>query len=159
MRDSRLAFRIGALRQISTDPDAVSAWDYVVCKLYTPLGDRCGFMGYYGTTSDSYYEDTDSWITVGYPGTPRPQCEYFINIDDVDDSGEASELETPWDSMPGWSGGPLFGYQNDSPTGIGVVSGNEIDSLGGWINDSDHGVFTGGLAMAKLISWARNTWA
>lgn len=141
-----------------TDPAHTSAWDYVVCRLYTPLGDRCGYMGYYGTTDDDFYQDKDTWITVGYPGTPRPQTEFLIDIDDVDDDGDASELESPWDSMPGWSGGPLFGWINDDPKVVGVVSGNEIDSLGGWITNSDHGVFAGGLAMAQLISWARTNW-
>jgi hypothetical protein len=139
-----------------TDPAHISAWDYVVCRLYDPLGDRCGYMGYYGTTDDDFYLNTDSWITVGYPGTPRPQTEYFIDIDDVDDSGDASELETPWDSMPGWSGGPLFGWINDDPKVLGVVSGNEIDSFP---YTSDHGVFAGGLAMARLVEWARANWS
>lgn len=141
-----------------TDPSETSAWDYVVCRLYTSLGDRCGYMGYHGSTDDGFYLNNDTWITVGYPGTMRPQTEFLIDIDDVDDDGDASELETPWDSMPGWSGGPLFGWINGDPKVIGVVSGNEIDSLGGWISDSDHGVFAGGLAMARLISWARANW-
>lgn len=46
----------------------------------------------------------------------------------MDDDGDASELESPWDSIPGWSGGPVFGWINDDPKVVGVISGNEIDS-------------------------------
>ena len=141
-----------------TDPSHTDAWDFAVVKLADPLGDRCGYLGYHGTTDDNFYLGPDTWITAGYPGTSRPQTEFLVDIDDVDDSGDASELETPWNSIPGWSGGPLFGWINNDAKAVGTVSGNEIDSLGGWISQTNHGVFAGGLAMARLISWARANW-
>ena len=42
--------------------------DFVVCKLYDPLGDALGFMGYHWSSDDDFYYD-QRWLSAGITGT------------------------------------------------------------------------------------------
>ena len=110
-----------------------SGKDYVICKLYTPLGNALGWMGSRSFGSeDDYYNRR--FISVGYPGYfgDRPAVDYDIDIDDIDSDSPGLELETTYPGSPeddGWSGGPLWMWENESPFVVGILSGSEKDEL------------------------------
>lgn len=129
-----------------------SGWDYVICKLYTPLGDALGWMGTRSFASeDDYYRRR--YISVGYPGYfgDKPAVEYDIDIDDIDNDGAGLELETSYDNSPlgdGWSGGPLWMWENEKPYVVGILSGNEKDEL-----DPRRYVFGGGGLLVDRVKY------
>jgi hypothetical protein len=109
-----------------------SGKDYVICKLYTPLGNALGWMGSRSFGSeDDYYNRR--FISVGYPGYfgDRPAVDFDIDIDDIDSDSPGLELETTYPGVeaPGWSGGALWMWENESPIVVGVLSGNEKDEF------------------------------
>ena len=132
----------------------VTGQDYVICRLYNPLGNTTGWLGSQSWGNDEPYEE-GSWISAGYPGSffnaERPGVQYFIKIVDIDNEGEGRELETERFANPGWSGGPLFGWIGGQPKVIGVESGEETDFL-----QPRYNVFAGGKPMVDLIKhgWA-----
>lgn len=88
--------------------DDVTGLDYVICKLYTPLGDRCGWMGSkWWSDEDPYYDG--QWTSIGYPssfmGGDRPAVEFNIGVRDIDNDGDGLEIETVKFAEKGWSGG------------------------------------------------------
>ena len=130
----------------------VTGLDYVICKLYEPLGDQCGWMGTqsWGNT-DAYY--SYDWISVGYPETffvgELPAVQFAIGIKDIDGDGDGLELETVDFTAHGWSGGPLWNRINGDPKVVGVLSGREKDGL-----DPRRSVFAGGHHMVSLVKLA-----
>lgn len=129
-----------------------SGWDYVICKLYTPLGDALGWMGSrsFGNEDDYY---SRRFISVGYPGYfgDKPAVEFDIDIDDIDNDGAGLELETTYDNSPlgpGWSGGPLWMWENEKPYVVGILSGNEKDGL-----DPRRYVFGGGGLLVDRVKY------
>jgi hypothetical protein len=125
-----------------SDPEA-SGTDYVICKLYRPLGDALGWMGSRSFGSEAAYYSR-RFISVGYPNSfsGRPAVEFDIDIDDIDSDGSGLELETTYGSSPfgpGWSGGPLWMWENEKPYVVGILSGHEKDEL-----DPRRFVFGGG---------------
>lgn len=140
--------------------DPVSAWDMVVCRLYTPLGNSLGYFG--AKTYDSSWEDGNYWTLAGYPGAVaganRPSRQMWWPILDDDSDGNADELEFHADSTPGDSGGPVFGFWNGEawPSVVGTDSGGEKWSFLWW--GEDNNVAAGGSAMVDLIHWARVNW-
>ena len=141
----------------SSDDDS----DYVICRLYDPIGDACGWMGSWGSTDDDFYEDR-AWDSVGYPGDfangQRPCVEWNITPEDADVNG--SEVEITFASAftsPGWSGGPLFGWVNGEPRVVGVTRGTQQTDY--WIFGSDDdALFTGGLHMVDLVKHGLANW-
>lgn len=136
--------------------------DYLICKLYEPLGQWLGWMGSQSFGDDDRYEDP-LWLSVGYPGVYLdgrfPVLETNIGVEDVDDeSGGGRELEVDYSVTfgGGWSGGPLFG-----PIGgvggdyrvVGVKSGSEADGY-----DPVRGVFAGGRPMVELVKHGWANW-
>ncbi len=126
--------------------------DYVICKLYRPLGDALGWMG------SRSFEDEDKYfsrryISVGYPDSfsGKPAVEFDIDIDDIDSDGGGLELETTFGTSPfgpGWSGGPLWLWENGKPYLFGVMAGIEKDEL-----DPRRWVFAGGRLMVDRIKF------
>src|SRR4029077_15569150 len=124
--------------------------DYVICQLYTPLGDALGFMGSHSFGDDDKYRDF-FWNSVGYPGSYmnalEPDVKMWIPVDSVSDDNDGKKIFTAPFTDKGWSGGPLFGYpvQNSTPRVIGTLSGEY------WIPViSDNSVFAGGPHMVAL---------
>ncbi|KAI5461831.1 trypsin-like cysteine/serine peptidase domain-containing protein [Mariannaea sp. PMI_226] len=138
----------------------VNGKDYVICKLYTPLGNTVGWMGSQSFGSDSSYY-SGAWISVGYPSEPgtNPGANYMIveqpvKIVDVDDEGnDGKELESNLYSLGGWSGGPLWANVGGQNRVIGVMSGDETDFL-----QPRHTVSAGGVAMVRLVQWGWSNW-
>lgn len=136
----------------------VNGLDYVICKLYTPLGNSIGWMGTRSFGNDNGYYN-GSWTSVGYPAEPaNPYAQFMIveegvKIVDVDNEGSnGRELESKMYSLGGWSGGPLWAYL-DGPRVIGVMSGDETDFL-----QPRHTVSAGGRAMVDLVQWGWSNW-
>lgn len=153
---------VESYRGIPTEKDNVHGRDYVICKLYKPLGDIVGWMGTQAFgDDDDYYNGT--WTSVGYPtdaGIDVPFVEPFLTIEDVDDDSDGKELETYQFSTGGWSGGPLWGWIGNEPKVIGIMSGNETDfTLAFWEGFSeDHSVSAGGNHMVDLVNYGIANW-
>ena len=127
--------------------------DMAVLKLKTPLGNSLGFFGF--KTYNDDWEDSPYWTLIGYPGAfggLRPTRQSNIVVIDDDSGGEGVELEHTGDTTSGNSGGPLWGWWEDSPRVIGTHSGSEDN----W--DESNNVAAGGAALSKLIKWARKHW-
>jgi V8-like Glu-specific endopeptidase len=143
----------------------VEGLDYVICRLYTPLGKTCGWMGTRWWGNDNEYK-TRRWISVGYPGDSLnaqvPMVEADITVNDVDDQGDGKKLET--DNLfasPGWSGGPMWNFLGSDgvsdPRCVGVMSGWEQESFLFWTTETDD-VDAGGSFMTNLVIWAEQNW-
>jgi hypothetical protein len=137
-----------------------NANDFVVCRLYDPLGDALGFFGAHWSSDDDFYED-QRWWSIGYPsfglGGNRPMISFDTEVVDIDDDGDGCEIEIPLDNYllnGGWSGGPMWGwFPGGDPRVIGVCSGYEAD---GW--DPVRSVFAGGGPLVDYIRAARQDW-
>jgi len=138
----------------------VNGRDYVICKLFTPLGNTVGWMGSQSFGNDNRYYN-GSWISVGYPAEPgtNPGANYMIvqqpvKIVDVDDEGsDGKELESDLYALGGWSGGPLWANIGGQNKVIGVMSGDETDFL-----QPRHTTSAGGIAMVRLVQWGWSNW-
>lgn len=133
--------------------------DYVLGKLYTPLGQRVGWMGSQSFGDEDDYYDR-RWISVGYPSVYmeglQPAMDINIEIEDIDnDDNDSKELETDYSVAfaGGWSGGPLFNWIGDQPRVIGIKSGWEVDGY-----DPARGVFAGGRPMVDLVNHGWANW-
>jgi hypothetical protein len=141
-------------RGFNTRPE-VSGKDFVICKLYQPLGNAIGWMGTksFGN-EDEYYRR--SYLGSGYPGHfgQRPAVELDLGIRDIDNDSPGLELETVnrSDLQGGWSGGPLW-LPQEGPAVVGVLSGNEKDEL-----DPRRAVFAGGAGMVDLVRFGLDNW-
>jgi V8-like Glu-specific endopeptidase len=144
-------------------PD-VTGYDWAVCRLFDPLGDLLGYFGCNGY-SDAH-EDEPCWTVLGYPldvaGGERPSYQNGVSVfDDDGDKHGGKELETRADMNYGNSGGPMFGWWNDDPRIIGVVSGQEEDlqfPIFGGQGSTWGNVVAGGSGFTNLVKWARTHW-
>ncbi len=137
----------------------VSAWDMLVCRLYTPLG---ASYGYYGTKNyNSSWEGGNYWTLAGYPaaiaGANRPSRQMWWPVLDDDSDGSAEEVEYEADASPGDSGGPVFGFWSGAPYCIATHSGGSKTTFLWWTLE-DTNVGAGGGALNSIVSWARANW-
>jgi V8-like Glu-specific endopeptidase len=122
--------------------------DYAVVVLDTPLGDRFGWMGV--RTYDSSWDDDPYWSTMGYPDDvsrqyqPVAQLRFSIDEDEFD-YGSGRAMETKADLLPGHSGGPVFGWWDDGPYAVAVVSSEE----------PDYNYCSGGSDLTRVVNVAR----
>jgi hypothetical protein len=149
--------------QFTGDTGFDLAHDYMVCRLFEPLGDQIGFFGAEEYTED--WNDDEVWASVGYPGDlaggERPFVQVNCSIEDSDGSGDGQTLETEADLNHGDSGGPFWAwFDNGDPRIIGVTS-DEVDFGTNYVvtvsHDLDNSV-SGGKDMIELIRWARQNW-
>lgn len=138
----------------------VTGYDWVVCRLYNPLGNMLGYFGYNGY-SDSW-NGGNYWTLLGYPGAvaggQRPSWQGRISVVDTDgDSNGGLEIESYADMTPGNSGGPFFGWWNGDPRLVGVVSGQETEYHFPFSWD-DINVVAGGSGFTNLMAWGRTNW-
>lgn len=125
--------------------------DYAVVVLNERLGDRFGWMGC-RTYNSSWDDEVSAWYSVGYPQdisstgqTPCWQTNFFLN-EVAFDFGSARLLESnTFDNWPGQSGSPIFGFWDDGPYVVGVVSGE---------NSSNNNI-SGGSLLTSIVSRAR----
>lgn len=143
------------------------AHDFMVCRLFEPLGERLGFFGVQEYTED--WNDLEVWASIGYPGElaggERPFVELRCSVEDSEDYGGGQMLETEADLTHGNSGGPFWvwftGNDGKQHARIVAVVSDEADfatSLGlVTIHDHDNGL-AGGADMVDLVRWARENW-
>lgn len=142
-------------RGYNTRPE-VSGHDYVICKLYNPMGQALGWMGSQSWgNEDEYYRRR--YMSTGYPDSfnDRPAVELDMGLRDIDNDSPGLELEFSLanrDLGPGWSGGPLW-LPNEGPIVTGVLSGTEKDGF-----DPRFAVFAGGGGMVDLIRFGLDNW-
>ena len=141
-------------------PDA----DFAVLRLQDRLGDSLGYFGV-----ESYWPGWNFapwWTLVGYPvdiaGGEQPSWQngiYFHDAD-VDDAGDAMELETQnGDATPGDSGGPLFSFWSDGfPYIVSVMIAEEIEADAFPLIPESNNVGSAGSALMQLVAWARANW-
>lgn len=124
--------------------------DFVVCKLFEPLGKKCGWMGTQGWCEDKHYTK-HYWNSLGYP-TGRMVVNEKIVIEAVKDQSEAKLLEIEYYAYAGWTGAPVWHWEDecDEPTVVGVVLGTE--SVPGFYDELTLGA--GGIEMVDLVWWA-----
>jgi hypothetical protein len=133
---------------------AVTGYDYVVCKLFNPLGRALGWMGTQWWGDEDKYTVRD-YISSGYPATfgGRPAVQFGLGIRDIDSDSPGIELECVEYTTGGWSGGPLWYFNGTSPTTVGVLSGAEKDVL-----DPKWDVYAGWRAMVDLVKFGLDNW-
>lgn len=154
---------VSDFRGYDTDNE-VSAWDMAVLRLYTPLGDRYGYLG--TKNYNSGWEGGNYWTLAGYPGAVaggnRPSRQMWWPVLDDDSDGSAEEVEYEADSSPGNSGGPVFGFWNDGPYAIATHSGGSRTTIPipflGNVTLEDTNVGAGGGALNDLVRWGRVNW-
>ena len=137
--------------------DDVGAWDFALLRLYQPLGDRLGYLGV--RTYLDRWDDRNLWAACGYPGMAPyggnvPAYLGGVSVDDADDDGDATELESEnQDNSKGESGGPLWARWPNGPYLIGVTSANEkVD----YLVSTDYQVLNAsGKAMVDMVALAR----
>ncbi len=146
---------VEAYRGYNTGPE-VSGHDYIICKLYNPLGQGLGWMGTQSFgNEDEYYRRR--YVSSGYPGSfgTRPAVELDMGLRDIDNDSPGIELEfsrANRDFGPGWSGGPLW-LPSEGPTVVGVLSGTEKDEF-----DPRFAVFGGGRGIVDLVRFGLDSW-
>ncbi|KAA8644261.1 hypothetical protein EYZ11_011778 [Aspergillus tanneri] len=146
--------------------DNVVGLDYVICRLYNPLGNTCGWLGSRWWSDNSPYMPPNKWSSVGYPGDAMNgqvmMVERGIGLHQVDPEGaNGRELEAHTFSTPGWSGGPMFGTLDQQQKCVGVMSGKEFenDGLTGIFSGTHwHSVSAGGKSMTDLILYGLANW-
>lgn len=138
------------------DNDATGT-DYVICKLNWRIGDRTGWLGAQWWSNEDRYHD-GLWFSAGYPlsfaGGYLPASELWIEIEDIDNDADGLQIETDNFASEGWSGGPLWGWIDNDPRVIGILSGMDWD----W-PDPKRSLFAGGRHMLNLIHYAQDNWA
>lgn len=140
---------------VRTEPE-VSGLHYVICRLFTPLGNALGWMGaqYWGN-EDEYYRRR--FTSSGYPDSfnLRPAVEFDIGVVDLDGDGDGLEIELPIGHPfgPGWSGGPLWCFDGGQAKVVGIHSGSEKDGL-----DPRRHVEAGGKHMVDLVKFGLANW-
>jgi V8-like Glu-specific endopeptidase len=129
--------------------------DYMLCRLFEPLGQRLGFLG--ATTFDDDWRDKGVWHNIGYPidvgnsTQPAVQVNQSIEDDYEDDNGQYMETEASLNH--GNSGGPFFSWFDDGHVRLcGVVA------AGANFGDDNDNAVAGGPDMVGLINKGRSDW-
>jgi V8-like Glu-specific endopeptidase len=107
--------------------------DYAVIVLDQPIGLTYGWLG--SRTYDNGWDDTvTAWHSIGYPqdwsGSGEIaawQTDFALNEFDGATGSTRLLRSNSFDNWPGQSGSPVFGFWNDGPYAVGVVSGQASD--------------------------------
>ncbi|MGW5108891.1 hypothetical protein [Nocardia sp. NPDC004123] len=137
------------------DTEYGAGHDFMLCRLFEPMGHRLGFLG--ATSFADNWRGLQVWHSIGYPadmgGGTRPAVwinqsvehdhedddDWYIEAGASLDDGDASEIFFSW-------------FDDGDVRLCGVVSGAE--SVDG---DLDHALASGD-DMVSLINWGRATW-
>ncbi|MEU6586747.1 trypsin-like serine protease [Nocardia sp. NPDC046763] len=137
------------------DTEYVAGHDFMLCRLFEPMGLQLGFLG--ATSFADSWRGLQVWHHIGYPadvgGGMRPAVQISQSMDDEyeEDNGRCIETEASLDH--GNAGGPFFSWFDDGHVRLcGVVSGAASSD-----GDLDSAL-TSGDAMVCLIDWGRSAW-
>lgn len=127
--------------------------DYAVIITADRIGDLFGWLG--TRTYNSSWDDEDYWWNIGYPGDVAnqdwPIFQPWKALDEDEwDWGPARSMTTTADTWKGQSGSPLFGFWDDGPYVVSVVSAHGTFFLSG-----DENWCAGGSYLTKLVRHAR----
>jgi len=134
----------------------LTATDYLVLELDSPIGEKCGWMGAYSTTDNHAYLANQNWNTVGYPAeAPVEGLDILIERDD-DSSLNLKRFyaQDLFDSTkePGWYGAPMYGSVDGEEPGPYVIA----VLVGNFYYDADEGnymMYAGGPELLAVIEW------
>ena len=138
-----------------SDADYVAGHDFMLCRLYEPLGARIGYLG--ATIFNDDWRGLGVWDNIGYPGDvgggqrPAVQFNQSMEDDSEDDSGQIIETEASLNH--GNSGGPFFSWFTDAHVRLCSVVSSETSFSGDFDN-----ALAGGDDMISLIEWGRANW-
>ena len=138
-----------------SDQEYIIGHDFLLCRLFEPLGQRLGYLGY--TSFDDSWRGLQVWDNIGYPvdvgGGSRPAVQFNQSMeDDFEDDG-GQYLETEASLNHGNSGGPFFAWFTDGQVRLcGVVA------AGFSFGDDRDNAIAGGDDMVHLINWGRSNW-
>jgi hypothetical protein len=98
-----------------SDTDFVVGHDYMLCRLYEPLGQQLGYLG--STSFDDDWRGMQVWHNIGYPidvgGGSRPAVQINQSVEDDYEDDDGQILETEASLNNGNSGGPFFSWFTD----------------------------------------------
>lgn len=138
-----------------SDTDYVTGHDYMLCRLFEPLGQRLGYLG--STSFNDDWRGQQVWHNIGYPfdvaGGTRPAVQFNQSMEDDSEDDDGQILETEASLNHGNSGGPFFSWFTDGQVRLCSVVSAEF-SFGG---DRDNAL-AGGDDMVHLIDWGRSNW-
>lgn len=136
-----------------SDTDYVVGHDFMLCRLYEPLGRRLGYLG--STSFNDDWRGQQVWHNIGYPfdvgGGTRPAVQVNQSMEDDYEDDDGQILETEASLNNGNSGGPFFSWFTDGQVRLcGVVSG------GLTFGDDRDNALAGGDDIVHLIDWGRS---
>ncbi|KAK0616620.1 trypsin-like cysteine/serine peptidase domain-containing protein [Immersiella caudata] len=126
-----------AVRCAGVDPPLQDGRDMAVCKLNVSIGDACGKakLGEPPAGWNAEWYKSRRWYSIGYPRSvdegKKPQRHGSFLINDVkliNDNDGCHVLNTDFFADQGWSGGPVYYY--DEATGKSSVEGVVINCEG-----------------------------
>jgi len=119
-----------AVRCVGVDPSFQDGRDMAVCKLNISIGHASGVAKLGGPPDPfdpNWYKSRD-WYSIGYPQSSdrglAPTMTDDFGIDDVkliDEDGGCHVLNTAYFADEGWSGGPVYNYDETGTAKIGAV--------------------------------------
>lgn len=123
--------------------------DYAVLVTRDRIGDTFGHLGV--RTYDSGWDGQATWHTMGYPGDTWGGAfatkQSAVALDEAgEDFGDARSISTNADVYKGQSGSPMFGFWNDGPYVVAVVSSEDPEDNKNWC--------AGGNALTGLVRHA-----
>jgi V8-like Glu-specific endopeptidase len=138
-----------------SDLEYIVGHDFMLCRLYEPLGQQLGYLG--STPFNDDWRSWQVWHNVGYPidvgGGSRPAVQMNQSMEDDYEDDDGQYIETEASLNNGNSGGPFFSWFTDGNVRIcGVVSG------GLSFGDDRDNALAGGDNMVGLIDWGRSNW-
>jgi V8-like Glu-specific endopeptidase len=138
-----------------SDTDYIVGHDFMLCRLYEPLGQRLGYLG--STSFDDDWRGLNVWDNIGYPvdvgGGTRPAVQLNQSMEDDSEDDDGQIIETEASLNNGNSGGPFFSWFTDGQVRLcGVVS------AGASFNGDQDNALAGGDDMVHLIDWGRANW-
>jgi hypothetical protein len=149
------------------DTASPTADDYIICKLYTNVGDQAGWMGTQWWGNDANYTNGSSWATIVLTKwidipAQKPTLITGFPIDKVQDGPGDKALFTEAfatgfgsnASTDGWLGAPIFG-PNLSPYVVGVFSNVQPDQDPEALEQE----YAGGADMVGLVQYGINNWS
>jgi len=90
-----------------SDTDVVVGHDFMLCRLYQPLGQQLGYLG--STSFDDDWRGMQVWQNIGYPidvgGGSRPAVQFNQSREDDSEDDDGQIIETEASLNNGNSGG------------------------------------------------------